>query len=375
MKKKVLLGLVVMSMVGLMVAGCGKKDEAPVEDVKVTVEAIPEEEPVVEEVVEEPVEEVISDEVPEGMYRSELTNLPISEELKDQRPIAAMVDNESLALPHFGLSEADVVYELMNSTLNGRITRLMVVVKDWKNIEQLGSIRSARPTNFMLAAEWNAVLCHEGGPFYIDDYIKKDYCAHLSGIFSRVNNGKATEYTAYILPGDLEGAFEKADYSENYDSFYPGTHYQFALPSTPVKLDEVYAGYTYDATKVDFPFPHNGSELNYNAETGTYDYTEYGKLHQDGEDDVVLSFTNVLVQKCSFSQLDDNGYMVFNVLASDQPGYYITNGKAIDITWSKLSETDVTRYYDATGAEITLNTGKTYVALVPDDNWSDLVIK
>ena len=42
----------------------------------------------------------------------------------------------------------------------GRITRFMAVVKDWGKIEQFGSIRSTRDTNIMLAAEWNAVLCH-----------------------------------------------------------------------------------------------------------------------------------------------------------------------------------------------------------------------
>ena len=60
--------------------------------------------------------------LPEGKYRSELTNELIDDSLKDQRPIAVMVDNESIALPHYGLSHADVVYEMMNSTLNGRIS-------------------------------------------------------------------------------------------------------------------------------------------------------------------------------------------------------------------------------------------------------------
>lgn len=60
---------------------------------------------------------------PEHSYRSELTNEWIDEDLKDQRPIAVMVDNEKTALPHYGLTEADVVYEIMNSTLNDRITR------------------------------------------------------------------------------------------------------------------------------------------------------------------------------------------------------------------------------------------------------------
>lgn len=101
---------------------------------------------------------------PQGnLYRSELTNEWIDISLQNQRPVAIMVDNEKAALPHYGLTEADVVYEMMNSTANGRITRLMAIVKDWDKITQFGSIRSVRPTNFMLAAEWNAILCHDGG--------------------------------------------------------------------------------------------------------------------------------------------------------------------------------------------------------------------
>ena len=114
--------------------------------------------------VAEPVTEPeTQEESREGMYRSEITNEWIDESLKNQRPIAVMVDNEKTALPHYGLTEADVVYEIMNSTANGRITRFMAIVKDWGKIEQFGSIRSTRSTNIMLAAEWNAVLCPDGG--------------------------------------------------------------------------------------------------------------------------------------------------------------------------------------------------------------------
>ena len=76
-------------------------------------------------------EEEEEEAAPEGMCYSELTHELISMDLKEQRPIAVMVDNESIALPHYGLSKADVVYEMMNSTENGRITRFMVLVKDW----------------------------------------------------------------------------------------------------------------------------------------------------------------------------------------------------------------------------------------------------
>ena len=194
MKKKVLAAILIA--VGVL-TGCGNAE--PIASPIQTVEA----EPIAtdtKETVEQPTatEEPVEEVGPEHTYRSELTNEWIDEDLKDQRPIAVMVDNERTALPHYGVADADVVYEIMNSTMNDRITRFMVLVKDWTKITQLGSIRSARPTNFMLAAEWNAVLCHDGGPYFINEWAAKDYSANFSGGFARFNNGKATEFTEYI---------------------------------------------------------------------------------------------------------------------------------------------------------------------------------
>ena len=88
-----------------------------------------------------------------------------------------------------------------------------------------------------------------------------------------------------------------------------------------------------------------------------------------------LAFKNVILQKMSYSQLDEHGYMVWNCLASGQEGYYITNGKAIPITWTKTSDTERTVYRDLNGDEITINTGKTYIGFVADDVWSELVVE
>ena len=48
-------------------------------------------------------------------------------------------------------------------------------------------------------------------------------------------------------------------------------------------------------------------------------------------------------------------------------GMYITDGKAINITWKKDSATDRTKYYLEDGTELKLNVGKTYIAVVPTD--------
>ena len=184
-----------------LIVGCGSKDTADTAVEEATWETIPASTEAATEAATEAVTEESADEavtVPEGDYLSELTGLPISEDIKDQRPIAMMIDNDSRALPHFGVVDCDVVYEMMNSTENNRITRLMCLMKDWGNITKLGSIRSTRPTNVILASEWNSILCHDGGPFYINDYLKQSWAPpHISGYFSRVDNGKATEFTEF----------------------------------------------------------------------------------------------------------------------------------------------------------------------------------
>ncbi len=314
--------------------------------------------------------------LPEGMYFSELTGEPISEDIKDQRPIAAMVDNEITALPHFDTTKADVVYELMNSTKNDRITRLMCVVKDWGSIDQLGSIRSTRPTNILLAAEWNAILCHDGGPYHNDAYFVKDWAKdHISGYFSRVDNGKSREFTEYILNGDIESDIERFDISATYNEFAnEGSHFNFVPYGEEINLDEKYDR-SYTANGVVLPFTHNSSQLRYNAETGLYEYYEYGDQYFDEANGEPLTFKNVILQKCSFAQLDENGYLIYNCIGSGEYAWYLTNGVAKDCTWAKTSETGVTRYYDETGAELQINTGKTYIALIPDDTWDKVIFE
>ena len=324
-----------------------------------------------------------SKEVPKGQYLSEITGEPIDESLKEQRPIAVMVDNESKALPHYGTADADVVYELMNSTANGRITRLMCIVKDWENISQLGSIRSTRPTNLLLMSEWNAVLCHDGGPYYNNQYFVRPWADHFSGTFSRVNNGKDREFTEYILPGDLDRNFKTSGYSTKYNKYRPDdtSHFNFVPWGEQLQLDQEYDTYL-PCREIDLPFPHNQSRLVYNEKTQSYDYYEYGKIHKDAETGKVLTFTNVILQDCTFNQLDANGYLIYNCIDAagnrkgfNCPGFYCTGGEAKDISWAKTSETDITRYYDSNGDEIRINTGRTYIGLVPADSWDDVVMK
>jgi len=319
-------------------------------------------------------------EIPEGMYISELTGEPIDEKLKDQRPIAVMIDNEEESFPHYGTTQADIVYELINTTRIDRLTRLMCIYKDWGDIQKIGNIRSAQPTNIVLAAEFNAVLCHDGGPWFNDEYFEQEkYADHFTGVFSKDHSIRDNIYEMYILYGDLDNAFANSIISPTYSETYSGydNKFKFTDYGTTVDLQSQVTEVT-NVTEVVLPFYHNESTLRYNEETEKYEYYEYGTLYQEAEDDKPLAFDNVIIQNTGFHLLDDNGYLEYYFYRSDfDNGYYITKGQCIPIYWDRDGDTDIVHYYaDASYTqEIQINTGKTYIALVPYDTWDEVSLK
>lgn len=372
MNKKILAIFFTSILACSFLSGCKK-----IEEPNTATETLqPQETVSAEEIpVQDPPEVIeIPEENHENMYRSELTGEWIDDSIQSQRPVAIMVDNEVAALDHYGLTQADIVYEMMNSTANGEITRFMAIVKDWGSITRFGSIRSVRPTNFMIAPEYNAVLIHDGGPFYIDEYLSNPWIDNLSGGFARIDNGKSREFTEYVTTGEIASRLEANGYDTEYNSYYQGQQWQFADKTALNNLGEL--SNSTDCTFVDLPFPHNSSELTFDAASNTYLYSEYGKAHVDPENDNArLAFTNVILQCAEHTQLDENGYMKFNIMNRSGNGYFITGGKAIPVTWKKGDAIDATKFYDASGAEIILNTGKTYIALVSTSRWDELVLE
>ena len=401
MKKKMIALLLCSAMALTMLAGCGKDNGGSEQVPDVTAEPIggvKEEEPETEnsdfsvpendtteeddaakaELEQKKIEGILTnDKAPAGKVYSELSGLLIDESLKDQRPIAVMVDNEITAQPHFGLNNADIIFEMVNSTKNDRVTRLMAVVKDWKDTKQLGNVRSARTTNCILAAEFNAVLCHDGGPYPIpefSDFMNSAEVDHLSGVFSRIDNGKAREFTEYVTSSDLASYItNSSSISEKYNQYYTEDHFQF-VESDPMSYNN-YA-FNFDAlSKITLPFYHNKSELKYNSSTGKYDYYVYGSAHLDGATGEQLSFDNVIVL-CADIHDYGEGYLRYYLEGKTNVGYYLNNGKAVTLIWSKGEKlTDNIKLLDADGNEIVIQAGKTYIGIVPSDSWAEITIQ
>ncbi|MCR5715620.1 MAG: DUF3048 domain-containing protein [Lachnospiraceae bacterium] len=378
MKKKSTALILSVAMIAALVTGCGKEKEETASEIQdITIyETIPAEEETVEsETAEETQEAADSDEAPgEGYVRSSLTNEWVLEEVANSRPIAVMMPTDSEAQPQYNIGNAGVLYEAMEE---GSISRQLAVIEGWQEMEKIGNVRSCRAYYIYPSMEWDSILVHFGGVFYMQDLITRSDVNNISGTNEYGTGGsapgsnaffrssdKAAPHNAYISGENITSAMTSLGYeAEHRSKYWNADHFTFASSSDPNTL----ASYSSakDATKVNLidVFPVTKSYFEYDEESGTY----LKWLHNSEQVDAVtgeqLAFDNIIIQFTESHVLDEKGYLAFDMLAANQPGYYVTKGKVIPIVWTKLSDYEPTKYYDENGNEIVLNTGKTYIAI------------
>lgn len=311
------------------------------------------------------------------MIRSVYTNEWVTVQQALFRPIAVMMPTDKKAQPSYGISHAKVLYEIMEE---GGISRQLAIIDDWQNLTKIGNIRSCRAYYIPVATEWDPILIHFGGVVYMKDRIMAEDINNLSGsaqygvgggavgssAFYRTTDRKAP-HNAYTSAAGIVGAAQSLGYSIGLrPEYYNEQHFKFA---EGVNTLEQYGAAAATANAIDLSqvFRYTKSSLVYNAADGLYYKSIHGELQTDGENGQPLTFANVIVQNTKWCQLDQNGYLYFQMHDTTEDGYYFTKGKAIHITWQKTSDYEPTRYYDDFGNEIQLNEGKTYIAIAQKD--------
>lgn len=372
--KKLKIVLLATLTATFMFAGCGSKTQEPVVEEKVSEESEVKEPEVAEPVVEE---KAAAEVLPEGKKRSALTNEIEDEAIANGRPIAIMLPTDKAAQPQYGIGEAGILYECMEE---GNMSRQMAIIENWKDIKQLGNVRSCRDYYVQWALEWDSIIVHFGGPYYLADIITRPDVDNITGCqvnatkeapgagaFFRTTD-KAAPHNAYTSGEKLVSNCNTLGYSlEHRSQYFEPEHFVFAKEDAPNTLEA--ASGALEATKIDLApaFPYTKSALDYNATEGVYYKTLYGSAQKDGATGEQLKFKNVIVQFTYSETRDAHGYLAFGCTDDQYDGYYLTNGKAIHVKWKKTSDYGATKYYDDNGNEITLNTGKTYVAIVQSD--------
>ena len=308
----------------------------------------------------------------EGMVRSRLANDWVDPSVASTRPIAVMIPNTKTA-SQYGISQADILYEC---NVEASMTRLMAIFDDWSSFEKLGNIRSCRDYFAYWAFEWDAVIVHYGGPFYMDEVIGRNDTQHIDCIDygnSYYRDTAKNDYdNAFTSTKLLNKAMDYYGYSDEYRSGYADDqHFLFSDDENPNTLEQ-YTG-AINASKVDLSlaYPVTNCYFIYNEQTGLYDRYQHLSRDTDGPhvdlaNNQQLSFKNLLIQNTYYEVRDQKGYLAFQCHDTTRDGWYFTNGKGIHATWKKTSDYGATRYYDDDGNEIQLNTGKTMICIVSD---------
>lgn len=291
-----------------------------------------------------------------------IPKLKILNEDSNTRSVAVMINNNHSAWPHAGLQDAFLCYELI---VEGGITRILAVYKD-VDIEKIGSVRSARHYFLDYALENDAIFVHFGHSDKALSDIKTLGVNNINGLYDDkafwrdTTLKKATEHTAFTSIKRINDAIESKKYRNTSEKKWLFDY----------SIEEI------DLSKNEFSKRADEVIIQYsNYQTTKYVYDEIEKVyklymsnkeHKDAITDKQYTVKNIITYKVKNTTMDSYGRQDLKNVGSGE-GYFISNGYAVEITWSKSSRSSQTIYKYKNGEEIKLNDGNTWVHIQPID--------
>lgn len=284
------------------------------------------------------------------------------------RPYAIVVNNTDVAVKvQEGLNKAYLVYEIPTE---GNTSRLLALYKDVKEDLVIGTIRSARHNFIDFALESDAIFCCFGWSHYAEDDMKSGSIDYFQGLFGgpfyRKNpENLASEHTAYT-------SISKLDKAVKSKGFRTKSNDTILLNYNVSDVDLSLAQEQKVANIVTIPYgsaPQIAS-FKYDGNSKMYIRYEDGNKCVDHNTNEAVTTKNIIVEKINYDMCDDNYYWNLYTIGSGE-GYYITNGYAVPITWSKSNRSSKTKYTykagtiidgkDVGGQEISVSDGRTWI--------------
>lgn len=348
MKKKIALLLAVILLISCF-AGCGKDNEETTESTETTQQTT------------EP-EQDDGEEPAVGNLNLLTGRNTLSDEAVGKRPMAVMINNIKQSLPQYGIAKADIMYEVVTE---GGITRMMAIYGDYTQVPNVCSVRSCRYYYPIFAMGYDAVYFCFGGNTTLGyptlKRLKMDYYdgkTYGTLLFDRDQNRRkhyAIEHTGYLKGPNIPEAMKKDKMRTDLLEGKTGTAFNFKEKNGPVSDKEC------KELTISFSNAYY-STFKYNESTRNYYKWHSGSPHKDSAEDKQLSFKNVFILQTDVHLYKDNKIIELDWKGGD--GYYVSAGTVTEIKWEKPTEQDYIKYYDkATGKELEVNKGKSYIAV------------
>lgn len=290
------------------------------------------------------------------------------------RPVMVSIENSSGARPQTALNLADIIYE---APVEYAITRLHAVFNDQYPLFA-GPVRSSRIYWMRLQQEWKSMYVHRGygGPMFEYDWIGvhvESYIMDTGDMFWRDRSGRKDVHTLMVNVGELAEAF--------YGDYQPEPHQRYLFDEQPVQGEG--AGKPFEKVALNF-FYRRQEEKNwvtfaYDGETNTLNRYQDGRIWKtltpvSGRSPSTYRtekeafFTqNLIVQYATFTELDDADKHRNAELSGRGLCDYFINGLHYTGYWSRPTYEDYTSYYLDSGELVTLEPGRTWICIHPDD--------
>lgn len=307
------------------------------------------------------------EEIPEEVFpfTNPLTGIGTDKDLTTVRPVAIMINNIKQALPQIGISSADVVYEILEE---GGITRLLCVFNDYKDIPEIGSVRSARDYYIDIADSHDAIFIHAGGSTYAYTALANRGTNNIDGLYTSQfyrsaerRKTMSTEHTLMISGSGVDEAISYRGYRTTSEN-----------PS-PLTFGKDYKTGEKTANSISIPFvlsanskPYITSFFDYGSTSGMYHKGHFGQNHIDGDDGEQLTFKNVITLSCPMNMIPGDALGCIQVhFTGTGKGTYSVDGTTRDIVWEKPSRSAPYTLYEEDGeTPLVVAPGKSYIAVV-----------
>ncbi|XID90487.1 DUF3048 domain-containing protein [Paenibacillaceae bacterium WGS1546] len=345
MRIAVKLTLAAALLAGLTACGGSKETTAPPTGTALPTETAP---------------ESPDDTPPTPAFLAPLTGMPAEEEVAN-RPFAVMINNLAPARPQSGMTQADVVWEVL---AEGGITRFIAIFQSKEFADPIGPIRSIRPYYIQVGEFYGSVLVHAGASNDGFAILQNQKKAHLDEItnagayFYRDKSRKAPHNVYSTLEQLREGA-AKRKYEETATvptMRFSGEPPELANAATAEQIDirfmlkDYKVSYAYDSAK------------------SLYFRSINDKPHIDKNNDEQLSAANLVVFSAKHDIQDSEGRLAID-LNSGGEAILFQGGKAIPCRWERSGD-DVVRLVKD-GRELPFLPGVTYYHVVQNSSSLD----
>ena len=308
-------------------------------------------------------------------YSNPLTGEPSDVNYSDVRPVAVMLNTIKQALPQSGNSGADIFIEIPEE---GGVTRICGLYQDITGVGTIGSVRSTREYFLSFAKSFDAILAHAGGDSWVLDeiadsgYTTMDCLTNAGGAFWRDEERlkKASREHSLVTSSDNIRSWIDTSGIQKGHTGEDNTHFDFT--------DELSGRMIESAESVRVKFSgYKSTTFKYNSDSRKYDvyFWDNDEPYIDSGNGKQIDVTNVIVlQVPVWSENDAWGIMRQKYDFSGGTGFYISNGKKMEITWTKGDYNrneeygNPLRLYDGDGNALKLMRGKTYICVLGQGN-------